>query len=108
MSNYTGTLEAVAAPSSGARALRGLRLLVRTDAVAVAGGLAVLFMCIIALVAPLVAPYDPLEHHYTHIFEPPNSAFPFGTDNFGRDELTRVIYGARVSLSLVIRAVLLG
>lgn len=57
----------------------------------------VLAMSAAALLAPWLAPYDPTLHHQA-ILEPPSAQFPLGTDAFGRDVLSRLLYGARVSL----------
>ena len=51
-----------------------------------------------AVLAPVLTGLDPLATKVRFRFRPPSAAFPFGTDNFGRDVLTRVLYGARVSL----------
>ena len=58
----------------------------------------VVVMSIAALLAPWLAPYDPTELHLHAILEPPSSTFPLGTDALGRDVLSRLLYGARVSL----------
>jgi peptide/nickel transport system permease protein len=77
-----------------ARALR--RLLRRRGAVA---GLVVLALFVAAAVlAPLIAPYDPHAQSWTAVRKAPSAAHWFGTDDVGRDILARVIYGARASL----------
>ena len=48
--------------------------------------------------APLLAPYDPVATDFAHVLAPPSWAHPFGTDDIGRDILSRVIHGSRVSL----------
>ncbi|HET9224606.1 MAG TPA: ABC transporter permease, partial [Roseiflexaceae bacterium] len=58
-----------------------------------------------ALAAPLLAPYDPLEQQLDQLLQPESRAHPMGTDELGRDELSRVIYGARISLQAAIYAV---
>ncbi len=78
----------------GRRALR--RLFRRKGAVA---GLAVIASFIaLALLAPWIAPYDPLATSWTLVRKPPTALHWFGTDDLGRDILSRVIYGARASL----------
>lgn len=52
----------------------------------------------LALLAPLVAPYDPLRQNIVARLKPPSAAFWLGTDQFGRDNLSRILYGARTSL----------
>ncbi|MDR2516135.1 MAG: ABC transporter permease [Spirochaetaceae bacterium] len=54
---------------------------------------------VLALLAPLIAPYDPLAQDLAARFEPPGAAHPFGTDSLGRDILSRVLMGARVSIT---------
>ena len=58
-----------------------------------------------AVFAPLIAPYDPLQQDLTEKFAPPSRAHPFGQDELGRDILSRVIYGARISLTAGLAAV---
>jgi len=57
----------------------------------------VLFILVAAL-APLIAPYDPLAQSILDVNKPPSAAHPVGTDQFGRDVLSRLIYGSRNSL----------
>jgi peptide/nickel transport system permease protein len=61
---------------------------------------------LVALLAPVIAPYDPDAHDLQATLQPPSLAHPLGTDNFGRDMLSRVIYGTRVDLELGIMGVL--
>jgi peptide/nickel transport system permease protein len=58
-----------------------------------------------ALVAPWVAPYSPTEQNLDNRFAPPSAAHPLGTDNFGRDILSRVVFGSRSALLVGIVAV---
>jgi peptide/nickel transport system permease protein len=63
-------------------------------------GLAVVaFFVLLALFAPWIAPYDPLQTSWAAIRKPPSAAHWFGTDEIGRDVLSRVIFGARASLA---------
>ncbi len=55
-------------------------------------------MALAALLAPWLAPYDPTVLHLDAILHPPSALFPLGTDALGRDVLSRLLYGARVSL----------
>jgi peptide/nickel transport system permease protein len=83
-----------AAESPTARTLR--RLLRRKGAVL---GLAVIALFVaVAVLAPLVAPYDPTAQTWTAVRKPPSLAHWFGTDDVGRDILSRIVYGARASL----------
>lgn len=60
----------------------------------------VAFLVLVAIFAPLLAPYDPDAQELTNALQAPSMAHPFGTDEFGRDLLSRVIYGCRISLSV--------
>ena len=65
------------------------------------GGAITLLIVLMAIFAPLLSPYDPItQADLLHAEEPPSRAFLFGTDTQGRDILSRVIYGAQVSLSI--------
>ena len=65
---------------------------------AVAGGIFLLIVALVAILAPLIAPYDPYAMHPKAQLLGPSLEFPFGTDQYGRDMLSRVMYGARISL----------
>lgn len=72
-----------------------------------ATGLAIIgAFVLLAVLAPLVAPYDPIFQDATAKLLPPSLAHPFGTDNFGRDVLSRVIWGARIDLQIAVIGVL--
>ena len=74
-----------------------LRRLARRP-VALTGLAVVVFFIVVALVAPLLAPYDPLATDWRLVRKPPSTLHLFGTDDLGRDVLARVIWGARASL----------
>jgi ABC-type dipeptide/oligopeptide/nickel transport system permease subunit len=65
---------------------------------AVAGGLTVIGLCLVAIFAPVLAPYPYTKANFGKIYEFPSREFPLGTDQLGRDVLSRMIYGARVSM----------
>lgn len=65
---------------------------------AVIGGIFTVLLICTAILAPVVAPYDPVEQDYGKYLESPNAENWFGTDEIGRDILSRVIYGAQVSI----------
>ncbi len=75
---------------------------------ALVGLLISLPIAVAALLAPLLAPYDPLVLNIQERLQAPSLSHPMGTDVFGRDTLSRVIYGARVSLKVGTLSVLLG
>lgn len=62
------------------------------------------FLILVAVFAPLLSPYDPTYQDYSAVLSAPSKAHPFGTDEFGRDILSRIIYGSRVSISIGIVA----
>ncbi|HZT89050.1 MAG TPA: ABC transporter permease [Stellaceae bacterium] len=76
---------------------RALHRLMRRPA-AVAGLAVVLFFILLAVAAPLLAPYDPLTTSWAAVRKPPSALHWFGTDEIGRDVLSRIIYGSRASL----------
>ena len=76
-----------------------LRRLMHNRSFAVGAAL-VLFVALIAIFADVLAPYDPLRSNFRARFVAPNAEHWFGTDHFGRDLLSRVIYGGRVSLTI--------
>ncbi|MCO4053221.1 MAG: ABC transporter permease [Bosea sp.] len=71
------------------------------------GGLLFLSVVAVALSADLIAPFDPLKNNFRYRLGQPNAAHLFGTDSFGRDILSRVLHGSRVSLFIGLLVVLL-
>ena len=69
----------------------------------IASGILVL-IALLSLFAPFVTNFDPDEIDLDSLREPPNFKHPFGTDNKGRDILTRILYGGRISISIAITA----
>jgi len=72
------------------------------------GSVIVLLFVIIALFAPLLAPHDPLYTNVRVRLQPPCSVHPLGTDDLGRDMLSRIMFGARVSLFVGLSATAIG
>jgi len=87
---------------------RELGAFARRNPMAVLGGLVGLGMIILALFAPLIAPSDPLKTDFRRMSKAPDAHSRFGTDQVGRDTLSRVIFGARASLTVAFASVLLG
>lgn len=75
---------------------------------AVAGLLIIGAFVLVAIFAPWLAPYDPIEQELPAQLQPPSWSHPFGTDEFGRDILSRVIVGSRVSLLIGVLATSIG
>ncbi len=80
------------------RVLRSLRGFVRAQPLGATALLLISIFVLAALAAPIVAPYDPIEQFRRDILEPPSAAYLLGTDDLGRDVLSRTIHGARTSL----------
>jgi peptide/nickel transport system permease protein len=72
----------------------------------VIGGALCLFWLLVALAAPWIAPYDPLAQELAATLQPPSAAHLLGTDNFGRDILSRIIWGTRLDLQMGVFGVL--
>jgi peptide/nickel transport system permease protein len=92
------------APKAESLWLDAWRRLIRQP-LSVIAGVIVIILIITALIGPLIAPYDPNNIDMANRFDQPSPAHPFGTDDFGRDILSRVIVGARVSLQVGLIAV---
>lgn len=71
-------------------------------------GVVLLLFIVAAIFAPLISPYPPLLYHPSIANQPPTLAHLLGTDSLGRDQLSRVIYGTRLSLSVGVATILLG
>src|SRR5690349_11260986 len=70
-------------------------------------GLAVMtLLVLVAVFAPILAPYPPQQQNYSLTQQAPSLSHPFGTDNFGRDIFSRVIYGTRIDLRVGLFSVL--
>mgnify|MGYP005838546617 CR=1 FL=1 len=72
------------------------------------GGLVLLLWAVVVLLAPQIAPYDPLAQNLADRLAPPSAAHPFGTDELGRDIFSRVVYGAQISLPTSLMVVLVS
>lgn len=63
------------------------------------------FVCLLALLAPVISPHDPLDQNVFNRLKAPDGEFLFGTDSFGRDILSRILWGARISLTIGLVAI---
>ena len=88
--------------------LRALRRFAEKQPVGTASGVVLGIIILLAVASPLIAPYNPIEGHFTSINQPPDAEYLLGTDRVGRDVLSRVIYGARISLLVAFVAVIVG
>jgi peptide/nickel transport system permease protein len=96
-----------AAPQTSQQLLRVLRPLIH-DGVAVAGFLVVATIVLAAVFAPYIVRYGPNDTDVMAILQGPNAQHPLGTDDLGRDMLSRIIYGARVSLQVSLGTILVA
>ena len=95
-------------PSAWRRAARSLGTFVRHSPMSAFWGLIALAVVVTAVAAPVLAPVDPLKSNFRAMTKPPSAQNYFGTDQIGRDTLSRVIWGSRASLTVAFFAVLLG
>lgn len=72
----------------------------KRNRLALAGGAIVVALFVISLLAPLISPYDPSAINAWRVLSPPSMQHWFGTDELGRDVLSRVLFGARISLKV--------
>jgi len=88
------SVKASQGPSNFANNLKQLR----KHPEVIVGAIVVLVWILLAVFAPLIAPFDPLEQHITDRLSPPNEVYRLGTDELGRDIFSRVLYGGRITL----------
>ena len=82
--------------------------LIKRKPLGAAGALIVLIMIIMALMAELIAPFDPELNSYEYMLVGPNWTFLFGTDQFGRDIFSRIVFGARTALFVGFVSAIIG
>jgi len=80
----------------------------RSNKTSVVGLLMAVCLVIIALISPWISPYDPISQDMNVQHSPPSWAHPFGADSYGRDQLSRILWGARVSLVVGVLSVFFG
>ena len=80
----------------------------RRSPLAAAGAGVVIVYALLAVAAPILAPHAPVTQFLEHRLDPPSRAFPLGLDQLGRDILSRILYGARLSLIIGLVVVVLG
>jgi ABC-type dipeptide/oligopeptide/nickel transport system permease subunit len=99
---------ALTAESARLRRTGGFRRFIRRSPMSAFWGLIAAAIVITTVAAPALAPYEPLKSDFRAMSKPPNERHYFGTDQIGRDVLSRVIYGSRASLTVALGAVLFG
>src|SRR5262247_4132899 len=75
---------------------------------ATVGAAMVLLLLLVAVLAPAIARYDPVQQNYREMLQGPSAAHYFGTDKFGRDIWSRVVWGAQRSVIISVLAVIAG
>jgi peptide/nickel transport system permease protein len=98
------------APASGRQTspLREIWRILKADRTALIGFFIIVMLVIVAVLAPWIAPYDYTEQHILQSFKGPNREFLMGTDEFGRDLLSRIIWGTRPALIVGVLSVLVS
>ena len=91
-----------------ASALRRLLVFLQREPLGTFGLLLVLVMAITGIFAEMIAPYNPTANDFAAMMEAPGWAHPLGTDQFGRDLLSRIIYGARTAMVVGLSSALVG
>ena len=92
-------------PEAGETHLKAALRRMRRDKAALTGTVIILFLGVMALAAPIATPYDPFKQDFEVMLEAPSLAHPLGTDRYGRDVLTRIIYGCRYALIIGVAVV---
>ncbi len=103
-SSIPGSVTSSGAGTPGAQRPQTWRLVWRTlrNPLSLAGLLIIGLLIVIAVIAPAIAPYDPLKTDTISRLQPPSGGHLFGTDQLGRDILSRIVYGTRISLRIAI------
>ncbi len=91
--------------SSLAAAARGLINAFNTNKTSWIGLAVFVVVALMAIFAPVIAPHDPLEQNILYRLKPPTAEYRMGTDYYGRDTLSRLLYGARISLVIGLLAI---
>ncbi len=88
--------------------LAGILRFARRKPLGAFGGFVVVSIILVAVLAPVIVPADPYTHNSSASYEPPSWEYLAGTDVFGRDQLSRIIYGSRISLFVGFASVIIG
>jgi len=96
------------APKAQRPALKAVRRFVRTQPLGALALVLILTMLVLGSFAPQLVPFNPLDASYTDVLVPPNAQHWMGTDTFGRDVFSRILYGTRPALLLGISTAFMG
>ena len=108
VANQADSLAGARPESEFAKRLRRLLRIAKRKPLGVGGLVVILLLVGMAATAGILAPYEPNAQSYSNILEPPSAQFLLGTDDLGRDLLTRIMYGSRVSLIVGFFSVTIG
>jgi len=101
----TNRLAATAAAEQERQRRRRIASILRNRNLMLGAGI-LLVLVVVGLLAPRLSPYDPINPDYSQTLLAPSLSHPFGTDNFGRDIFTRVLYGIRIDLRVGVISVI--
>ena len=104
---FASTSEGIRRLDRSSEARKTFRRLARNKG-ALAGGVILLLIVLMAIFEPVIAPEDPLQQNYGRVLQAPTVETPFGTDQFGRDILSRIILGSRQSLQVAVIAIVIA
>ncbi|MGW0780647.1 ABC transporter permease [Streptomyces sp. NPDC002913] len=105
----TATTALPTTPEAGSRKAGGGKLrALRRNRLALTGAVIAAVFILAALLAPLIAPYDPAQPDFQNVLAEPSGAHWLGTDDLGRDQLSRIVHGARASMQVGLLAVVLA
>ena len=96
------------ARSRRSRVLSAVLTFARRKPLGAIGAVVIAVLVVVAILGPILSPYDPYAQDSTRSLRPPSAEHPLGTDRFGRDQLSRIIHGARVSLYVGLFSVIIG
>ena len=108
MSDAIGIPSVEIAPKRRSRLAAFLIRLVKEKPLGTAGGIIILLLIFVAIFADVLAPYPYIEIHLADILKAPSAQYLLGTDHVGRDFLSRIIYGARISMAVGLAATALN
>ena len=108
MSDPIGILSAVSEPKRRSRLAEFFGRLVREKPLGTISGIIILILIFVAIFADVLAPYPYREIHLADILKAPSAQYLLGTDHLGRDLLSRILYGARISLTVGLAATALN
>lgn len=105
---FTTTVQAAPRPQKHATNLGRVLSRLRRQPGTIIAAAFILLLVVVAVTAPWIAPYDPNQAHFDNVLQAPNAQFLLGTDDLGQDQLSRLIYGARIVLLVALGAVLIA